>query len=196
MGSNLDQIESDLATLQLRMLGRCAAPENAGTILLIGPDEPNFWPAFTKSPEYRDSQPNPLDRWSTRTLTAIANQHDVQALFPFGGPPYHPFYTWAVNSGRFWPSPIGFLVHDTAGLFASFRGALLIPDHLPADTAIKPCATCAKPCATACPVGAFNDGYNVDACKNHLRSPEGADCMDVTNASASPASFKTRRARS
>lgn len=177
MPIDITQIASDLTKVNLQILGHCPAPEEAGTLLLIGPVEPAFWPAFTQSPEYQDGQPNPLDRWSTRTLSVIAKTHDVQALFPFGGPPYHPFYTWAVASGRFWPSPIGFLVHDTAGLFASFRGALLIPDTLSPAPSTRPCDACAKPCATACPVGAFDNGYDVDACKAHLASPEGVDCM-------------------
>jgi len=178
MTTNLTQITADLAATHLQILGHCPAADDAGTLLLIGPDEPAFWPAFTQSPEYQDGHPDPLDRWSTRTLSAIAETHGITALFPFGGPPYHPFYTWATASGRFWPSPIGFLVHDTTGLFTSFRGALVIPDHLPADLKSKPCDSCAKPCATACPVGAFDNGYDVEACKAHLNTPAGADCMN------------------
>jgi len=175
MKTNLEEIETELATKQLLVLGSWTNSE--GTLLLIGPNEPAFWHVFTQSPEYQDGQPHPMDRWSTRTLTIIAETHNIQAFFPFGSAPYHPFYTWAVNSGRFWPSPIGFLVHDNAGLFASFRGALLIPDHLAPSESEQPCDTCERPCTTACPVGAFDDGYNVDACKTHLATPAGADCM-------------------
>ncbi len=148
-----------------------------GTLCLIGPDEPAFWPAFKQSPEYQDGDANPMDRWSLRILTEVAKDLGAKPFFPFQGPPFHPFQTWALQTGRFATSAIGFLVHDERGLFASFRGALLIPESLPKTPSEQPCITCAKPCAAACPVGAFNDGYNVDACKAHLVTPEGADCM-------------------
>jgi epoxyqueuosine reductase len=47
----------------------------------------------------------------------------AKALFPFGGPPWHPFIAWAKRSGRAWESPVGFLVHDQAGLMVSYRAA-------------------------------------------------------------------------
>ena len=156
-------------------LGHCA--HDGGTLVLIGPDEPAFWPHFTQGPEYQDGAADPLDRWSTRILHAIAEDVQGKAYFPFGGPPYHPFFTWALDTGRFFASPIGFLVHDTRGLFASFRGAILLPEPIAAAPGQNPCTTCAAPCKTACPVGAFDDGYNVDACKTHINAPEGADCI-------------------
>lgn len=158
----------------LRALGDC--PDGGDTITLIGPDEPRFWGIFTASPEYRDGAPDPLDRWSRRVLTDIADEMEAEPLFPFGGPPYAPFFTWAVQSGRFWASPIGFLVHDAAGLFVSFRGALRRKGQTEPTAAEKPCTTCAQPCATACPVSAFDDGYDVAACKAHVMSAAGADC--------------------
>ncbi len=149
------------------------------TIVLIGPDEPRFWEVFSTSPEMSDGQSNPMDRWSTRVLQGIADSSAGQALFPFGKPPFLPFFTWALRSGRFWTSPIGFLVHDTCGLFVSFRGALLLPGRpdRPAPNLASPCDTCTgTPCATACPVGAFASGYDVAACKDHVRSVSGTDC--------------------
>lgn len=171
-----------LAPLGLQVLGHCAVTEDdpfdAGTIILIGPDEPGFWPVFTASKEYTNDKPDPLDRWSQRVLSEVAGQNGAQAVFPFGGPPFHPFHSWAVRTGRFWSSPIGFLVHDTAGLFVSFRGALVVPETLASTPSPNPCLTCADtPCATACPVGAFTDGYDVAACKSHLAAPAGTDCM-------------------
>lgn len=149
------------------------------TMVLIGPDEPQFWGHFSTSPEYEDGTPDPLDRWSKRVLDDVSDQFDAEALYPFGGPPFHPFYTWALETGRFWASPIQFLVHDTVGLFVSFRGAILLPQPFGADQPrTSPCQSCdAKPCMTACPVHAFADGYDVDACKGHLTSLAGAPCM-------------------
>lgn len=162
----------------LKVLGHCAGPDVQSTLFLIGPDEPAFWPHFCESPEYADGVDHPLDRWSERVLTAMAGTVDGKAIFPFGGPPYHPFQTWALATGRFWASPIGFLVHDTAGLFVSFRGAILVPEALEPETGTNPCQSCpSQPCNTACPVGAFDHDYDVPSCKAHLHSDAGADCM-------------------
>ncbi len=167
-------LDDALHPLGLRALGDC--PDGTDTITLVGPDEPRFWAIFTQSPEYKDGQPDPLDRWSRRVLTAIAADIGADPLFPFGGPPYAPFFTWAKASGRFWASPINFLVHDETGLFTSFRGAIRW-NHAFEETHIKqPCVTCSQPCKTACPVGAFDDGYNVAACKAHVNSAEGSTC--------------------
>ena len=100
-----------------------------GTLILLGPDEPAFWGLFSASPEYLDGNPDPMDRWSRRMIDAIATKTGGVAYYPFGGPPFQPFYTWALRSGRAWASPIGFLVHDIAGLFASYRGAVWVPEH-------------------------------------------------------------------
>lgn len=158
----------------LRSLGDC--PDGSDIVTLIGPDEPRFWGIFEGSPEYHDCAPDPLDRWSRRVITSIADDLEVEPLFPFGGPPYAPFFSWAVQSGRFWASPIGFLVHDEAGLFVSFRGALRHKGTAERPATKKPCTICAQPCATACPVGAFDDGYDVTACKEHVASDAGVYC--------------------
>ena len=158
----------------LKRLGDCS--DGADSITLIGPDEPRFWSVFCKSPEYRDGAADPLDRWSLRVITGIADTLNAEPLFPFGGPPYAQFFTWAKQSGRFWASPIGFLVHDDGGLFVSFRGALRWKTTARSDPRIQPCTACAKPCATACPVGAFSNGYDVAACKAHVTSDAGASC--------------------
>jgi len=164
----------------LNAFGLCAlgaCPDGEEHIVLIGPDEPHFWHIFKESAEYRDGQPDPLDRWSERVITEVADVVGGSPLFPFGGPPYQPFYTWAVDTGRAWPSPIGFLVHDSAGLFVSFRGAIRLRATIAPAQSTQPCKSCQQPCRTACPVGAFNDGYDVAACKAHVASEAGADCL-------------------
>jgi hypothetical protein len=154
-------------------------PRKDGSLVLISPAEPAFWPQFNRSAEYRDGMPDPMDRWSRRVGDLLARDFDALALYPFGGAPFLPFYTWALRSGRAWASPIGFLVHDTGGLFISYRMALLVPWLADTRAGQRPCDTCAaKPCAPACPVDAFSDGYDVTACKDHLRSTSGKDCMD------------------
>ena len=74
------------------------------------------------------------------------------------------------------------LVHDTAGLFVSFRAALALPDRLDLTPAAEnPCNSCiAQPCRSACPVGALapDQSYDVPACLAHIRSPEGRECRN------------------
>ena len=156
------------------------APEGTKTLILLGPLEPGFWAHFTAQPEYRDGQPDPIDRWSTRVINQLAHDLTATALFPFGGPPYQPFISWAMRSGRCWQSPAGPLVHDTAGMMVSYRGALAFKEKLDLpDTPPNPCDTCTdKPCLTTCPVNALGPaGYDTDACHAYLDTPSGLDCM-------------------
>lgn len=155
-------------------------PDGCKTLLLLGPDEPAFWPAFTASPEWNDGKADPMDRWSLRIIGGWADTLAAQALYPFGGAPYLPFFSWATRTGRIQASPIMLLVHDSAGLFVSFRGALALAQRiaLPPVPA-QPCANCTdQPCRSACPVGAFDGtGYDVASCKTYLGTPLGQDCM-------------------
>ena len=156
------------------------APASAKTILLLGPHEPGFWPHISTAREFTDQQPDPLDRWSQRIITELAGLAGGTALFPFGGPPYQPFIAWALRSGRAWTSPVGLLVHDRAGLFVSYRGALALPYHVDLPPlGQSPCLTCpGQPCRSACPVGALTDaGYDLGACHAYLDTKHGQDCM-------------------
>lgn len=155
-------------------------PAACKTLVLLGPKEPTFWPTLKASPEWLDGQADPMDRWSSRVIGDWASEIAATPLFPFGGPPFLPFFSWATKSGRIHSSPIMLLVHDTAGLFVSFRGALalsvklILPEAPP-----NPCIVCeTKPCTTACPVDAFDGAtYDVPRCKSFLGSSEGTDCM-------------------
>ncbi|MDW4500467.1 ferredoxin [Sulfitobacter sp. D35] len=158
-----------------------AAPGGCRTLVLLGPDEPRFWPVFTASAEWSDGAPDPLDRWSRRVIGEWADEIAAEPLFPFGDPPHHPFMRWARRSGRLAASPIGLLVHDHAGLFVSFRGALALRQRLDLPPpAPPPCDTCVdQPCRSACPVDAFGGlTYDTAACKAFLDTPPGADCME------------------
>jgi epoxyqueuosine reductase len=155
-----------------------AAPGGCATLALLGPSEPAFWARFRASGEMRDGRHDPLDRWSRRVIGALAARFGGSAVFPFGGPPHRPFTAWARRSGRAWDSPVGLLVHDEAGLFVSFRGALALPERLELGRGrTRPCDGCGAPCLTACPVGALGGaGYDVAACHAWLEGDAGRAC--------------------
>ncbi|VDC29468.1 ferredoxin [Pseudogemmobacter humi] len=158
--------------------GEAGFPRGTRTLVLIGPAEPGYWPHLTAQPEW-DGAPDPVDRWSRRVLGRLACDLGAKALFPFGGPPFYPFYPWALRSGRAWDSPVRLLVHESQGLMVSFRGALALKQHLTIPRGVKPCASCADaPCLTACPAGALGaDGYDVPACHLYLDTPAGQPCL-------------------
>ncbi|WP_232962485.1 ferredoxin [Paracoccus tegillarcae] len=161
--------------------GHCRIGDAA--IALISPDEPGFWDIFTASAELGDGAPDPMDRWSKRVIGAWAARLGGRAVFPSDGPPYPDFVQWALASGRFWQSPVGMLVHDRMGLFASFRGAIILPNALAvtlpagAHDTPSPCETCPAPCLSACPADAFTPAYQVARCHDWLDRSGKKDCM-------------------
>jgi epoxyqueuosine reductase len=157
------------------------APEGCATLVLLGPREPGFWPHVSAQPEFRDGAPDPLDRWSARVIGALADEIGATALFPFTGPPWLPFFDWALRSGWAWASPVRLLVQAKAGLMASWRAALALSERLdlPAAPAC-PCDSCTgEPCLGACPAGALGArGYDVPACHAFLDTGAGAACLN------------------
>ena len=183
--ASLQALTARLAEEQLEVLGgfsvtedEAGLPAGTRTLLLIGPAEPGFWAHLTAQPEW-DGGPDPVDRWSRRVIGRLACDLGAKALFPFGGPPYHPFYRWALRSGQIWDSPVRLLVHARQGLMVSFRGALALKEAVAVPPSLtRPCDTCAAPCLTACPAGALTgEGYNLPACHAFLDQPGGEDCM-------------------
>jgi len=180
----LDQIAARVRVDHLDIFGAfhttAADKLDAKTVVLLGPREPGFWAHFTASPEYSDNEDNPLDRWSTRVVSLAAKELAGEARFPFGLP-MQPFLSWATRTGHAWPSPVHLLVHDTAGLWVSFRGALLLPEKLdlPALPS-RPCDTCAdQPCLSACPANALTaTGYDLPTCHDYLDTTAGKHCME------------------
>ncbi|MDH3688402.1 MAG: hypothetical protein OEU36_02830 [Gammaproteobacteria bacterium] len=153
------------------------------TMILVGNAGQEMWTRFEQSPESRDGNPHPMNHWSERIITAIAQEIGATVLFPFGGPPYLPFIQWAQRAEAVFSSPIGMLIHPTYGLWHAYRGALALgqridlPSHCHTTT---PCDSCAdKPCLSTCPVSAFSgSGYDVPQCVTHVSSSSGRDCMD------------------
>nr|WP_227754549.1 ferredoxin [Stagnihabitans tardus] len=151
-------------------------PEGTQTLLLLGPKEPGFWAHIQAHADW--THPDPIDDWSRRTIGRIACDLGAKALFPFGGPPYHPFYRWALRTGRVWESPVKLLVHGSQGLMVSFRGALALKTRveIPPPQA-RPCDSCPAPCLTACPASALGaQGYDVPGCHAWLDT-QGQPCL-------------------
>ena len=155
----------------------------ARSLILLGGRGGSLWPAFSASPEYRDSLPDAMDRWSRRVIDGLAAALGAEALFPFGDPPYLPFLRWAMKAEPIFTSPLGMAIHPELGLWHSYRGALALAETVQGlpepEAAAHPCESCAeRPCLTACPVGAFTgDRYQVEDCVDHITSQPGAACM-------------------
>jgi epoxyqueuosine reductase len=183
-GLALPALEALLAEERLEVLGGFSVADGEGgfpagtrTLLMLGPKEPGFWAHLQAQPEWGEA--DPVDRWSRRVIGRISCDLGAKALFPFGGPPYHPFYKWALRTGRVWDSPVRLLVHTGQGLMVSFRGALALKQvvDVPPPT-VRPCDACPAPCLAACPAAALTGaGYNVPGCHGFLDQPEGAECL-------------------
>lgn len=181
-----DIIAARAAQDQLAIFGALQAgqgadlPQGVETLLLLSPMEPGFWAHVQSHPAFDPTSPDPIDSWSEAVISDIAAAFGGQAFFPFSGPPYAPFVDWAKASGRAWNSPLGMLVHETAGLMVSYRGAIGLPRAIPLPVAQhdRPCETCEKPCLTACPIDAFSDGaYDVKSCHSYIEADPTQECL-------------------
>jgi hypothetical protein len=153
------------------------------TLYLVATMGRAMWPAFSRSPEFADGAPHPLDRWTSRVLCRVADDAGAVALFPFGGPPWLPFQRWAMRGGSVASSPLGILIHPEYGLWHAYRGAVAFGRHLPLpdfDPRPRPCDSCLdRPCLSACPVNAFKpEGYDVAGCRKHVASAAGERCRE------------------
>jgi hypothetical protein len=153
------------------------------SIALVGNIGASYWPVFVLSPEYRDGQIHPLDRWSRRIGGQLASEVGGKAIYPFEGPPYYPFQQWAKRAESLQQSVMGLMIHPEYGLWHSYRFGLLIPGAgvSPVHELIarqNPCESCvAQPCLNTCPVDAFDTGnYAVDRCATYLKNTPDARC--------------------
>ena len=151
----------------------------AGTVVLVGNAGPGLWQHFAG----HEGGPDALDKWCRAMLTPLAASLGADIVFPFDGPPYPPFLQWARRGEGLSPSPIGPLIHPEYGLWHAYRCALIFAYVMavPPPFTINPCDTCAeRPCLNTCPVNAFSEAaYNVRACVDHMRQPQGDDCMNL-----------------
>lgn len=190
--AGLDAIREALQRHGLHVLGVVPAwpgeiesacdDETVKTLILAGNAGSSIWPVFSLSPESQDGLPDPLDRWSRRVGDQLADALGLRVFYPFGGPPHHPFQRWAARAAGVQPSPLRLQIHPEFGLWHAYRFALASTAPLPVKRhpgADDPsaCLACAgQPCLQACPVHAFDGGYDADACRSHLRALPGSAC--------------------
>lgn len=172
-------LDADARAVGLRVAGIAPVAEGDWrSVVLLAPDEPAFWTIFRASPEATNGAPDPLDRWSARVVGALAARWGGAMRLPSDGPPWPPFGAWALGSGAVHASPVGLFVDAVAGLWVSFRGAVLLGETLAPRPRPSPCPGCPAPCVAACPVGALTpQGYDVSACHAYL--DEGGDCLHL-----------------
>lgn len=155
-------------------------PEEGGTLFLLGHGGPEMWAAFRAAPEAADGAAHPLDRWSRRVISALAEAVGGAPVFPFDGPPYPPFFRWILKGEPTHSSALGMAIHEERGLWGGWRGAVRLAARIDLPPVVRggnPCAPCPAPCRAACPVGAFSDaGYDAAACRDHLDAAAGAEC--------------------
>lgn len=162
----------------------------AASVWMVGVIGSGFWPHFKASSFYNDGLTDPLDRWSRSIGEELAARLGGIALFPFDGPPYHPFQRWADRAEPTQPSRMMLRIHPDFGLWHAYRFALALPATpdasptprelaAPSSPAPDLCANCSgQPCLQACPVGAYTgDAFLLDACASHLHSAQGNGCM-------------------
>jgi hypothetical protein len=99
---------------------RDRVPGETGTLVLVGNAGPDLWRVFA---HHRRDELHPLDAWTRRVLTGVGRRFDARIMFPFGGPPYHPFQRWARRAEAVFQSPTDPLVHLEHGLWHAYRGA-------------------------------------------------------------------------
>lgn len=140
------------------------------TVALIGNVGSSIWPFFSDARKNRVGLS--LDQWTEDVIGAVARKFGNRVVYPFEGPPFHPFTRWAIRTGTLFPSPIGLTIHPTFGLWHAFRAALLFNDKVDFDDLDieSPCVSCTtRACLSTCPVDAFGeDGYQFKACLNYL----------------------------
>ena len=159
--------------------------------ILIGNAGGAMWEVFSKSPEYLDCAPNPMNRWTERVIGEVTMRFGGEAVFPFQQP-HWPFQRLATAAAGLRPSPIGVLIHPDFGLWHAFRALIIFNEghdfvrkinelvgH--SEKLIHPCDSCVeKPCLSACPANAFDgDALDVELCFGHLDTRKEPDCMSI-----------------
>lgn len=182
----LEELRRQLSEIGLSVLGLAPVtaadglPLQTGTLVLIGNQGGQMWPFFEGEGR---AGPDPMNQWTRSKLSPLAEKFAARALYPFDGPPWYPFQSWAKRSGACWASPIQMLIHQEAGLWHAYRAAFLFAEELePAPSgATSPCLSCdEQPCLSGCPVEAFAAGsYDAFACAAHVAGADDRNCSGL-----------------
>ncbi len=176
----LDRLTKKLEKLGFVVRGGFFDAGERQTVIMIGNVGSHLWEPFQA--EINWSDPNPLDAWTKKKLDPLAKEYRFKVIYPFTGPEYAPFQTWAMQADCVYTSPLGMLIHPEYGLWHAYRAAFVYDGQLDvsigASCGPSPCDSCAeRPCLSACPVSAFSDeGYDVAACMDYLRQDSGCMC--------------------
>ena len=189
MDDTLTRLDARIAGLGLACAAASIREADDGVPTLADGSPParSSWSAMSAQasgsgcgPRRKPSGPDPIDRWTARVLAGLADA----VLFPFGGPPHHPFQRWARRADPLLAaSPLGILIHPEFGLWHALRGAPAVPRAAGAaggasqrQALARPAL--AKPCLTTCPVEpSAHGGYDVTTCRTYLRTLSGQPCM-------------------
>ena len=86
----------------------------------------SFGSSFERSAEHNDGRPDSMDRWSERVGHQLSNELKLPVVFPFKGPPYFPFVSWASRTPDIIASTMGPSIHRYYGLWMSYRLAFFL----------------------------------------------------------------------
>ncbi len=70
----------------------------ARSVVLVGNAGSAMWRRLDPRPS--DPSCHGIDIWTRKVLEPIASDCGASVVFPFEGPPYHPFVSWAFQTGR------------------------------------------------------------------------------------------------
>ncbi len=182
---DVSDIEAEIRAASFEPLGWLSASRDedfgGATLLLVGNAGAAMFERFAAE---RDPERDTMDDWAREALSPLAASLGARAVFPFDEP-HPPFLRWAKAANAGFTSPLGLNIRPDFGLWHAFRAGFIFDREIafpsPAPQA-SPCQTCAdKPCLSACPVNAFSGtAYDVQACAEHLASPQGAPCRETT----------------
>jgi hypothetical protein len=125
-----------------------------------------------------------MDRWSERVGHQLSNELKLPVVFPFKGPPYFPFVSWASRTPDIIASTMGPSIHRYYGLWMSYRLALFLRqdqvEQQSENTGILDfgCITCeTQHCLNTCPVNTYtSNGFDRKSCFNYLDQNAVSEC--------------------
>lgn len=134
------------ASYRLPDLGR------ANTLAVVIGNTAALWPALGRiweNPEYRD---DPVDRYTTTTISAVLNEIDLtsEVFYAFEPPPRRiAIQQLAHVAGLAWLSPSHLCVHPVFGPWIALRAAVVFDCAGPETSPINPPCDCLVGCLPA-----------------------------------------------